>query len=374
MIKPQDVVLHLGTYLPRVTDRFSVTLPVVQSEVISAQQISVESASHGLSAGTPLAISAGRVENPITAAQLGDSGQRVMFTTGEDHDFNSPSAPNIPNNVTLRGFTNPVYNTTHQIYNVPNRRNLIINLPTGETTAPTLNGNEVAEEDRNAGIKGFHTVTSVTDANNFVVQINNVPPLPVGPITGLEILTNVRVVSAADIQRAREIYTKQDPGQEIWAFVIMGDLDVSKDRHTLNDSTAGFTFQDMALLRFLQNFSVAVFIPTVQDLSGSAAQNLAYDDIYNSLVKVLYGFGFNDPDSAIQYVTVTTGHGSNPPYNASWYEHVYDWQLPFAVDFSDGFDEVVDVAFRDIESTWDVNRDAAAQMILNINLDEEPLP
>lgn len=373
MISPNDVVLHMATFLPRVTNRFSVLVTVSSSTVTAADVVTVNAPSHGLSVGDSLAISSGRIHNPITAAQLDSSGEKVVFTTRDDHDYIYLFEPNFPSEIILSGFTFSGYNTTHRIQGVPNRRNVIIDLPTGETLAPVLNGNEVAEEDRNLGIRGFHNVSSIIDADNFTIQINGVPPLSIGPITGLEVIRNIRVAAVADIDRAREIYTKQDPGMEVWAFVIMGDVDVSKDPHTLNDTTAGFTIQDFQLLRFMQNFSVVVFIPTVRDLSGSEAQNLAYKPIFNELTQVLYGYGFNDPDSTIQYVTVNNGHGGNAPYNSSWYEHVYDWQLPFAIDYADGVDLRADVAFRNIESTWDLNRDEAAQLILNINLDEEPL-
>lgn len=368
MITPNDIVLHLATYLPRVTERFSVLPIVVSSEVIEANILSVNAVGHGFTAGTPLAVTSGFLNNSITNVQL--ANDELTFTTQEDHDYTSPDSPT--QYVELDGFTASVYNGRHELVNVPNRRNIVINLPEGQISAPSLNGNEVAKEDRNLGIKGYHIVTDVTDADNFLIQIDNIPPLPINPITGLSITQNVRVAAASDIDRARAIYSSQNPGQDLWAFVIMGDVDVSKDRHTLNDATAGFTHQDLQLIRYLQNFSIVVFIPTINDVSGAAAQALAYGEIFEILNVVLFGFGFNDSQSSINYVTVGNGHGPNP-FNTSWYEHVYEWQLPVAVDFEDGFRFTDDVAFRDIESVWDINRDSAAQMVLNINLDEEPL-
>ncbi len=372
MITPEDVVLHLGTYLPRVTDLFSITRTVTSAEVLSADTIQIVSSNHGLSVSDAIAISGGLVHTPITISQLEGTTQ-VKFTTNIDHDFTSPSVPpNFEVTATFAEFTNSLYNTIQTIQNVPNRRNLIIDLPSGETVAPTLNGNEYVIEDRNLGIKGFHTVTSVIDTNTFTVQILGIPDLPINPITNLTMLTNVRVTAAADIERARKIYTKQTTNST-WIFVIMGTVDISKDRHTLNDATAGFTAQDFQVLRFLQNFSTVVFVPTQDDVSGSAAQNLIYNDIFRDLNKVLFGYGFNDPDSVIPYVTVTDGHGPNSPYKTAWYEQVFNWQLPFATNFEAGFDQQPDVAFRDINSTWDNNSDTAAQLILNIDLDEDPL-
>lgn len=369
MITPNDIVLHLATYLPRVTEKFSVSPTVISSEVVSANTLSVNVIDHGFVAGTPLAITSGFLNNPIVAVQL--VGERLVFTTQEDHDYTSPDFP--IQYVELNGFTlSSVYDGQHELVNVPNRRNFVISLPENQFVAPVLNGNEVAQEDRNTGIKGYRTVTAVADANNFSIQIDNVPPLPVNFITGLSITQNVRVAAASDIDRAREVYSRQNPDEYLWAFVIMGDVDVSKDRHTLNDATAGFTNQDLQLIRYLQNFSIVVFIPTINDVSGAKAQTLAYGEMFEILNKVLFGFGFNDSSSAINYVTVNNGHGPNP-FNTSWYEHVYEWQLPVAVDFEDGFGFTEDVAFRDIKSVWDINRDSAAQMVLDINLDEEPL-
>lgn len=371
MITPNDIVLHLATYLPRVTNIFSVMPTVISSDVISENTIYINAANHGLTVDTPLAVTSGLLNNPIIDVQLKNIGAELVFTTQDDHDYTVP--PCITQYVELGGFTlSSVYDGKHELIGVPNRRNFSISLPANQFVAPVLNGNEVVKEDRNLGIKGYHTVTSVPDENSFLIQIDNVPPLPINYITELGLTQNVRIAAVSDIDRAREIYSRQNIDQGIWAFVIMGDVDVSKDRYTLNDATAGFTSQDNLLIRYLQNFSVVIFIPTVNDVSGSEAQNLAYGEIFDSLCKVLFGFGFNDPISKINYVTVSNGHGPNP-FNTSWYEHVYEWQLPAASNYEDGFGFTEDVAFRDIHSVWDINRDAAAQMVLNINLDEEPL-
>ena len=127
----------------------------------------------------------------------------------------------------------------------------------------------------------------------------------------------------------------------------------------------------MKLLRMLRNFSTVVFLPTSDDLSGAYAQDLAYSSIYASLLSSL--FGFADTNQVIQYGAVPTGDGP-AEYNTAYYAHTYDWQLPGSITYQDGFLQYPDVAFRDIVATFELFSDAEAEMIVEIDLDEEHLP
>lgn len=369
MITPTEIIVHLQTYLPTVTTLFNDLKTVISASVTSVDIISVNIAAHGFSPGNNVVISGGTVENGITAAVLDTPEENVIFTTNYEHDFNAPPSPADPTYVILDGFTNPVYNTTHQLTGVPNRNKIQIALPSSETLAPTLNGNEIAIEDRSAGLKGFHQVATVPDVDNFTVQFTGIPDLPLGPVTGLKVLSELRATAVTDLERARELYTEQG-SNKLWAFLIMGDVATSRDRHTFNDAVAGFTAQDYNKLTLLHNFEIVVFIPISNDLTPVAAQDLAYNEIYTSLLGVL--FGYNNQSSKLNYVTVPVGHGGAEKDNKSWYEHVYDWELPIVVDSDDGYYEGRHVAARDINAIFDLFGDAEAQLEANINLDEEP--
>lgn len=373
MITPTKIVQHLKTYLPLFTDRFTDSITIISATISGGNLITVNAVAHGLTLNKKIVLSAGTVRNPLIDSSLNSDGT-VRFETEFEHDLIEPSQPLDQQNLEFANFGN-VWDGEHAIDSVPNRKNIEVELPSGEIAAPPVDGSQYLIETRKAGFFGLQTVNSVVDADNFTILISGAPSFPNGPVDGLNIITGYRIAAAADIERAQAAYSRkfEDPDFDAqnYLFVIMADVDTSKDRHTTNDAVAGFTNQDTMLLRILQNFSTTIFIPTKDEISGSDAQDLAYGEIYNALLSTLYGFGEND--GAIQYVTATTGHGPGI-YNSAYYTHVYDWQNPTAITYENGFIDNQDVAFRDIVGDFKLFNDQEAIMSVGIDLDDEPLP
>jgi len=325
--------------------------------------LTVTSAGHGYSPGKNLVLAGGTVRNPLTASTLIDG--TVQFTTVYDHDLITPSLPLDDLTLTLAGFGS-VWDGEHTIIDVPNRRNFIVNLPNGEVAAPAVNESQYLKESIQTGIYSIDTVPTV---DTFTFDLSSLASLAMGTVDDLRIISGFRIYAAADFKRAQAAYSEQQSG-EACLFVIMADADVAKDRHTLNDGTAGFTRQDENLLRILQNFSTAVFIPSTEDLAGVDAQDLSYSTLFAALVSALYGYQMDG--SIIKYLTVPVGHGPGE-YNSAYYVHVYDWQLPGVINYEDGFLQSPDVAFRDMTQTLKLFADDEAEMVSNINLDDSPL-
>jgi len=365
MITPTEIVRQLKTYLPIFTDRFTELLTVSSASVDLSNIVSVTAAKHGKTVGQSVIISGGTTRNPLSAAVLDDD--TVKFTTKYDHDLIRPSKPLDDQTLTLDGFGS-IWDGVFDIIDVPNRRNFNINLPSGEVVAPSVDESQYLIDTR-TGLAGVQIIATVPTAGSFTIDLTNAPALPPGPIDGLEIISGFRISAAADFKRASAVYSKQDSGDD-YLFVIMTDGDISKDRHTLNDGVAGMNSQDMNLLRMLRNFSTVVFISTGDDISGANAQDGAYDEIYAALLSAL--FGFEQSDQVIKYGAVPSGDGP-AEYNTAYYAHTYDWQIPGSITYQDGFLQQPDVAFRDIAQTLKLFNDAEAEMVVNINLDEEPL-
>lgn len=368
-LTPNEIVSHLQKYLPTYSDKFATQLTGTASA--NGTTVTVNVVNHGLSVNDPFVVSSGVFENElIDVVDNGDG--TVRFETAQEHDLTEPQQYADPTQLTLVDFTSgdEDWNGSFDIVAIPNRKFFEIAFPSGVTILPTL-GDGKLQEPRSAGIVGNQTVATVIDTDNFTFEVTDVPSLPTGEITGFKASALLRIFGAANIDRAEALYNKQLK-DEYALFVIMGDVDVSKDRETSNDATAAFTPQNFQKLTVLNNFSTVVFFPTKDDIAGNDAQQDAYGDIYQALLAVLYGFQFDDETSALTYVTVSTGHGAGI-YNSAFYTHVYDWQRPDVISAAQGFALTPETAFRDIGLTLENNGDPEAILTAGINLDDEPL-
>lgn len=364
-VTPTQIVQHLQKYLPRLTDRFTEVLSVSSAVMGASNILTVTSAGHGKSPGDNIVITAGTTRNTLTAATL-QADDTVTFTTTYDHDLIRPTLAGDDQTLAMAGFAG-IWDGDHDINDVSNRRNFNVPLPSGETLAPTLDGNQYLIDNIPLGVWAIDTTPT---ADTFTIDMSESVEQPQSAVDGLTIISGFRIAAAANFKRAQAAYSEQGNG-DFYLFVIMTDTDVSKDRHTLNDGVAGLTAQDERLLRLLNNFSTAVFIPTTGDLAGGAAQDFAYGELSTALIGSLFCAPFNS-GSLVPYLTVPVGHGPGE-YNSAYYVHVYDWQAPTVINYSDGLLDPVDTAFRDIEQTIELFGDEDAEMLLNIDLDDDPI-
>lgn len=355
---------HIKTYLPLFTDKFSETLAISAASIEAGNVLTLTSVAHGKSVGQYLLVNAGQVRNALVASSLIDP--TVRFTTAYDHDVTKPTLENDDYYLTLNGFGN-VWDGEHEIIEVPNRQNFEVNLPTGETLAPAVDGSQYMLE---AIPQGAFQIATVPDDDTITINYDSARELPVGIVDGIEIIDGFRICAAADYNRAREVYNRQETGKA-YLFVIMTDIDVSKDRNIVNDSIAELTRKDLMLLRLLQSFSTTIFLPSTEDISGADVQELAYDEIFNALLKTIFGYAIDG--SMYKCVVVPSGMGPGE-YNSAFYVHVYDWQLSYIINFQDGMPFPPDRAFRDIDAYNLIGGDDTSNMTtLPNDLDEEPL-
>lgn len=368
-ISPDDIKRQLRRYLPTLTELF--TESIVGTATASGNIVTVNSTGHSLIVGQNVNLYAGDVQNHLGAVEdLGDDIAR--FTTDFDHDLTFPKAINDPKNLTLDGFGD-TWDDSHVMVSIPNRRTFDIRFPSGITVLPTLTADTFLVESRPAGMQGIFPILAVIDADNFTVDVTGVPSFPTGPIKDVKIATRVRIYAASNFEKAEAAYTKLGI-EELALFLIMSDVDVSKDRDTYNDAVGGFLRSDFGKQTFLQNFTTIVFFPiSKNDKTGSRAQQLAYQDVFIALYSTLFGVDIKDPLTSIKYVIVSNGHGPARTENP-YYVHSYEWQLPAAFTFDVGFNQQADVAFRDISSTFDLLDDDQSQLDLNMDLDDVPLP
>lgn len=354
MTTPGAINTHLQTYLPMFTDLFSQIVTVSSASVDASNIITVNAPLHGLNTGSIAVISSGEARNSVNSVVANSDGTATL-TTNYDHDLITPSQSLDQKTIVLTGFTPSAWNYEANIIEKIDGTNVIIS--TSEKVAPTANG--YFPGSRN--ILGFQTVTKIDDDNfSYVVAGKQIP---VGTIDNLGLTVSFRMSVSSSVERAEAIYTKKDTNKYA-LYVVMQDVEVSKSQHTESDLVLAFTPGDFQLIKHGVNFEIIVFAPTDNDLSGSEAEENFYGAIYEALLAVFMGFGLAPQSSAIRYVTGPAGHGPGLE-NAAYHQHVYSWQAPNAVTIENGFPVqvgAVSVAFNEINQTWNINSDEAAQM------------
>jgi hypothetical protein len=349
--KPSEIILHLRLHLPRHTDLFTETLDVDTATITDHSKITViTNTPHGLTTGNVVVVSSGILHNSIVSANEIVGTNFVRFTLADTHDFTTTNSDGEPQTVSLRGFSEQGWNTEHEIVLVEDVDSFAVEIPVGVTIPVVLTGNEIALENRSDGVIGNWAIEEIS-STEFNITITNAPSLPFHQLQPIDkqienfnVFAKSRIVVAADITRAEAMYTKVQNSQQAWLFLIMMSHDISRDRNTFNDSIATFTDQDEMLLLTIQNFSTAVFLDTSNSLSGAAAHEVVYGDLYEALNKTLFGYRSPIADFS-RFLTVAAGHGPGT-YNTSYYTHVYDWQLSQYINRDFGFSDTRDVAFR----------------------------
>jgi hypothetical protein len=147
---------------------------------------------------------------------------------------------------------------------------------------------------------------------------------------------------------------------------MFNNVDISKDRHTQTDMNANFTSTDFQLYNIMTNFEVLVFLPTDDEIASEEAVNLCYGEIFKSMIPVFQGYQFKNDESAIAYVTTTSGNGpGGGEYNPAYYVHVYSWQSPSALTIDNGFPVQIgpiSVPFQEMKQVLEINGDPEALM------------
>lgn len=358
---PNQIKRHLRAYLPTVTDRFG---SASSFSAVSASNIVTFTGTHSFRVGQSIGVTSGVMRNPIaTYTDNGDGS--ATFTTQFDHDLTEPRLTNDEKNLVLDGIDSD-WNGSQPIERIPNRRTFDVAIPSG-AVSPNLT-NAVLVENRSAGIVGLHTITAVT-SNTFTIDVTSAPPFPDGPLGDVRVASGYRIYGAANIERAEQMYTKLFM-EKYALFLIMNDIDVSKDRHSYTDALATQGRQNFGRQNLINNFSLVVFIPTSdEDSAGGKAQQEAYGSIFRDILAVTYGMRFVDVVDQSNYVTQFAGHGPGV-YNTSYYTQVYDFFQPSVITFDSAMNLQPDVAFRDIMATHTI---LGENLTSDIDLDDEPL-
>lgn len=347
IFSPELILKHIMTYLPRLTDLFNTNVNVSGQIIAGSPQIlRINYDNHGFDVGKGIVLANALIDNSIIAKTFYPDDDILRLTTNKTHDLTFAYEDNLnEGKIELRGFTDSNLNGFHELIAVASSTVFDISY----TSDITLNGNEVLREIREIGIEGIFEVSNVIDVNNFEVELTGLPEFDILPIPQLQLSYNYNMEIVADIDRAEQLYTKNTSNS---LFVIMENCIASKDQRIDSDSIALPTVQNLQRQRTLNDFSIVVFLPTKNDLSGSKAVQLCWTDIFTYMLNTMTGVKFEDFDNS-QFLTVFKEHGQTR-YNNAYYGHAYTFEYSFDIQESESFIAKFPrtVAFRRVDVSY----------------------
>ena len=326
MISPSAIMIHLQTYLPKLTNIFSTELTVTGAIIAGTPQtLRLTSVGHGLSAGDSIMLNDSLINNPITDVTYYAEDGILRFTTKQKHDLTEDYDRNLfEGKVRLSGFTDTDLNTDHTLVSVPSQT--MFEIAWDEEV--TLNTHELLTEKVEYGLDGIWVIDSVT-SSTINIKLANMRTFEVGAVPQIKSVTNIKIDVVIDEDTARSLYKE---GYHL--FIIMGDGRAGKDRTIDSDANNLNSAGTEQKQEVINEFYINVFLPTANTLTGAEAIDLCWTTLLGYILNCLQGVSFED-DS--QYYVSFLSHGSAGKYNKAYYEHSYTFQYVYELDYESSF-------------------------------------
>jgi hypothetical protein len=366
-MKAADVVRQLRQTIPFITNMFNDTALVTSLSYSAGTVTAVTATPHGLSiTNNGVVISGALTPNPITS--LTSVGLVASATTANNHDLTQ----GYQDTVTIQNAFYPQYNGVFKLLTVPNRRNFTYQLISTATSPDT--GTPELLENKAFGYNGFFLVTVIDDFT-FTYTL----PYVIGsPAQGLITASfNVRITDAVNAEKAVQMYSEFQTNQ-YYAFIVLGDVSLSKDRHIESDAPYTFESGDDFRQQEINPFSIYVFAPSTFSLSDAVVRDtmeVVRTYLYSSLLRVKFPtYLYLDLYQNALSMCYGIGH-SQFLYNGSFYVHKFDFESRSDIVYADTVGPDVNVAFRDIDLNI-LNQNNPPQVIasVDVDLDDVPLP
>lgn len=360
-MKASDVVQQLALTLPQNTDKFTTNVSISSLTQSAGVATATTAAAHNLSVGNQVNVTGAKV--PLTISSLTRSGTTGTLVTATAHDLTEGYSTSVE----ITGATEAEFNGTFTISTVPNRHTVTFTM--ADAGATTATGSPLLLDATNYfnQFNGLHEVLSVPDATSFTFSV----PATVGtPAYGtIEARTLPRVTAIVSEEVILNAYTKQGP-DELWAFVVLGDVVANRSRQTETDATQDTQRGQYFRTQLIQPLTVYVIVPSALENAARGARDLC-EELLKPISKSILFKRFNTYLSVTQRGPLQfTGHGF-AAYSRAFYLHAFEFQQLADLTFDDtvGYDE--DVAFRDINLRITPQQGNQVEVLTaSINLDD----
>lgn len=357
----EELIIQLQKFLPRFTDKFSSNVPLTSITSSALLATATTSVAHNLSSGNVVNI-VGAL-SPVAITSISRSATIATATTTDNHDLTEGVFPNV----TLSGTSEAIFNGTFKFLTQVNRKTFTFQVIDSGATSAT--GGQLEDPGAPGGYDGLVTIT-VTGPTIFTYALS-LPQSSDAIVTNAEVRQALRITGAVDLDRATALYTKQNPGA-FWAFVILEDVIVSKSRFGMNDANSSEGSSGSRRQQIIQPFSVVVYSPSVDDLSGRLArdnmESLAAG-MFKSLIQFKPDTGLSEgKNMGVTFV------GSLPiEYATAYFVYAFRFELLANIENADTIEHSFDVAFRNISLTMTTDLGTGI-LTAALDLDDEPLP
>lgn len=369
-MKAEDVIKQLRAVLPKISSVFTDTVAISSLTRSGSTVTATTSANHGLVNDNFVSITGAFEPNTITS--LTRSGTTATVVTAADHDLTEIGIAQAIiysfNQATISGTAETDYNGEFNVLSANNRRTFTYAVSGSPSTPAT--GTPVLFQD--TGYNGRFQVT-VTGKKTFTYEISTTPTSPAqGTILAKK---EARVSGAVSLQRAIDGYTKQDDGK-LYAFVVVGDVDISKDRSIVNDATTTMSAQNEWRQRLIEPFSVYLFVPSTGSISARPARDTA-EDVRALFYQSLLGAKFPTTlaDDVWSLVTANGDRMVGESSTKAVYVHEFRFERIIDATYADTSLPDNNVAFRDFnfDSVIEFGIEGTGDLDADIDLDDAPL-
>lgn len=335
-MKIADIVTQLVKIVPQVSDLFADSLPVVSIVGDGALVTVTTIDDHNLQTGAFVNLSGVAVETDIVNAVL--TGSIASIETATPHDLTLGWPPH--KSVQLTGFTDPQWNASFTLLDVPNRKNFDIDA-TG-LSAPTLTGSEKLLELVLGKFNGPATITRI-DATTFTF-----PAAVVGTGIGGLVQGSPRIAGVVNAVRAFDAYTEQNL-DDWWLFVAQQQTSpVNKSRRADTDLNSEMTLQTDFQEYISDGFIIFAVGNASENSAGLETMDIARHDILPALLAAVRGL--KTPSGLCEETNLPIdliSHGF-AIYSGAIYAHQYVFQAPQLLTRGDTVQPET-VAFRDVD-------------------------
>lgn len=357
-----EVAGLLTINLPKYTNMFSDELNITSMSVSGGVATIGLDANHGLSIGDPVSIL--NVPVPLAIDTITRVGTVGTVVTVDDHDLTL----GFKDSITLSGVADAEFNGTFTILSVNNRKTIKFSMDNSGPTSST--GGVVLDAQRyDKSYNGLFAVASIPSASS--ITINSFPGAA-GSASSGKIRTNVRISASATIERAIQVYTKQEV-EKAWCFAVLGAVTASKDRVTNTDFTAKIQRSEYYRQQMQENLTIAV----IKNVKDEIAARRTRDDMQTLMRHIMKSIGF------YEFATNLKTGKSNPLvftshdtflYDTGIYVHAFDFECSTDIYSEDTVGDSDSVAFRDINTVQIPDVGGTTSADAYINLDDEALP